>query len=577
MTEILTQWGQAAGIAGMAFGVILLIYREIIRKDIFPRLSSRHATRILTFLIFLTFGIAFAGIVAWFFTAQSREKIAGEILMAIVTKAHAGEKEFGAGEGGLRYKKTDLIKQLPRFEKVLADTEQIISQFSPPRQRREAERALQRGDAREAIAQLRRAAQADEQSAARARRAAASLLEFSGRYDEALAEYSRAAELSQDPDILSDAIILALNIGKSDYADSLIRQRMESSAPRVDGGYLAAFYDGLQGISLWYRGQNTEAKEKFDRALPVLRQKKTIFLAQVLNDSSAVYDSIGKIADARMRAKDATQIYRCELGAENPRTYIAGYNFVALLIREGYYAEAQYAIEMVGFGVASDDWLGNARKNLLLGQMAMHAGKGGVAVNHFSRAQRIFMENGRIGDYRYGRVLRFLGQAYLMENDHVKAENFLQESFAINQKISTRTAQETLVLQALLSYVDAKEKRLALAVAAIEVVEQQFPLESKRSYEFALVLEIAASIHWEFGAHAQAIDRQRRSCDILSDGEGFLPGMVANCLVKLIYYLEGIGSREADQLPVRVAQYRAAGVKRSHARFDSSPFGTCFG
>ena len=57
--------GQVAGIGGLALGVFLLLFREIIRKQIFPQLAKTHAYRLLRLISIFVFLIAVISIGAW--------------------------------------------------------------------------------------------------------------------------------------------------------------------------------------------------------------------------------------------------------------------------------------------------------------------------------------------------------------------------------------------------------------------------------------------------------------------------------------------------------------------------------
>jgi hypothetical protein len=68
--EIVLQLGKIAGIAGVSIGVVLILFREIIRKSIFPNLSKIHAYRLLRLIIILTWSIAIIGIGSWLYAKK---------------------------------------------------------------------------------------------------------------------------------------------------------------------------------------------------------------------------------------------------------------------------------------------------------------------------------------------------------------------------------------------------------------------------------------------------------------------------------------------------------------------------
>lgn len=64
-TKLLSTLAQIAGIGGIALGVFLLIFRDVIRKRIFPTLTRQQAYRLLVLALVLSWSVAIAGIVAW--------------------------------------------------------------------------------------------------------------------------------------------------------------------------------------------------------------------------------------------------------------------------------------------------------------------------------------------------------------------------------------------------------------------------------------------------------------------------------------------------------------------------------
>jgi hypothetical protein len=69
-TSVLKVVGQVAGIGGIALGVLLLVFREVIRKNIFGTLTRDQSYQLIRLIIILTFAIAVVGIVAWVYSLR---------------------------------------------------------------------------------------------------------------------------------------------------------------------------------------------------------------------------------------------------------------------------------------------------------------------------------------------------------------------------------------------------------------------------------------------------------------------------------------------------------------------------
>ena len=66
-SNIVVWLGKIAGLAGIAFGVLLLLFKGVLEKDFLPKkgLSGDQAYHIMFAVLLLTFGIAAVGILAW--------------------------------------------------------------------------------------------------------------------------------------------------------------------------------------------------------------------------------------------------------------------------------------------------------------------------------------------------------------------------------------------------------------------------------------------------------------------------------------------------------------------------------
>ena len=63
--EILKTFGQIAGIGGLALATFLILFRDVIRKKIFPTLKKDDAYRLLRLIVMLISMITVIGISAW--------------------------------------------------------------------------------------------------------------------------------------------------------------------------------------------------------------------------------------------------------------------------------------------------------------------------------------------------------------------------------------------------------------------------------------------------------------------------------------------------------------------------------
>jgi len=70
--ELFKAIGQVAGIGGISLGVVLILFRDVIKKNIFPKLTQDQAYKLLRLLIILTCSIGITGIIAWVYPSNNK-------------------------------------------------------------------------------------------------------------------------------------------------------------------------------------------------------------------------------------------------------------------------------------------------------------------------------------------------------------------------------------------------------------------------------------------------------------------------------------------------------------------------
>lgn len=88
--ELLKIVGQVAGIGGIALGILLLVFRDVVRKKIFPMLTKEQAYKLLRSTLILVWLIALAGIGAWIWISTH----SGESTDVTVNIANELRQEF---------------------------------------------------------------------------------------------------------------------------------------------------------------------------------------------------------------------------------------------------------------------------------------------------------------------------------------------------------------------------------------------------------------------------------------------------------------------------------------------------
>jgi hypothetical protein len=73
--ETIKTFSQVAGIGGISLGVFLILFRDILRKNIFPKFKSEELSyRLLRLIVIVIWSVAIIGIVSWLYISKREEK-----------------------------------------------------------------------------------------------------------------------------------------------------------------------------------------------------------------------------------------------------------------------------------------------------------------------------------------------------------------------------------------------------------------------------------------------------------------------------------------------------------------------
>ncbi|MGB5819564.1 MAG: hypothetical protein WBG90_08770 [Saonia sp.] len=69
--DFIKEWGLIAGVAGLGLGVFLILFREVIRKKIFPTLTKKQGFQIILIFMILVWSLALFSLIIYFNQSQN--------------------------------------------------------------------------------------------------------------------------------------------------------------------------------------------------------------------------------------------------------------------------------------------------------------------------------------------------------------------------------------------------------------------------------------------------------------------------------------------------------------------------
>jgi len=128
--QLLQAVGKIAGIGGLALGVFVLLFEEVIRKNIFPMLSDDHASGLIRQFMYLTFGVAVFGIAAWTYVAVTTPSASAA--QAHPVRNAAGVDLAGTWKAQVKYNWGDTYAETFHFEVLGQELQGTASYITGP-------------------------------------------------------------------------------------------------------------------------------------------------------------------------------------------------------------------------------------------------------------------------------------------------------------------------------------------------------------------------------------------------------------------------------------------------------------
>jgi hypothetical protein len=103
-SSLIQTLAKIAGIGGIALGVFLLLFREIIRKTIFPTFTKGQGYKIIRLMLVLIWSVAIAGILAWLYV-NSKESSSSQRSDSVRDQAKASPSNMNSNSKEIQTQK----------------------------------------------------------------------------------------------------------------------------------------------------------------------------------------------------------------------------------------------------------------------------------------------------------------------------------------------------------------------------------------------------------------------------------------------------------------------------------------
>lgn len=87
-------FGTIAGVGGLALGVFLLLFKDVIRKKIFPTLTKKQAYRLLCLILILVWTITITGLIIWAYSTTNPTTFSGDFTEILKEDFSEALKEY---------------------------------------------------------------------------------------------------------------------------------------------------------------------------------------------------------------------------------------------------------------------------------------------------------------------------------------------------------------------------------------------------------------------------------------------------------------------------------------------------
>ncbi|TCP03401.1 tetratricopeptide repeat protein [Rubrivivax gelatinosus] len=407
-----------------------------------------------------------------------------------------------------------------------------------------------------------------------------SFLEFSGRFDEAMAAYQMA--FIADPGNVrysTAALNLGFAIGRQNELLGIVDSQLSAARRLGSSRDVLAAITGYKGLALFYLARAEEADAEFKNAIALAGDVNV--RARVLNDASAVYSGRGDFGRAESALIEASSLYSCALGSGHQLTLNSKMNLGSTYTRQGRVRAAAEVFGLVRKALDGEEFKRNpypyriAQERVGAGLVYHAQGQFSQAEEALRAARRMYRDLQLGNSGPFARAGLYLGYALMGSGQVSEAQKELESTVGLDISLFGVQHSETLearlaLARAHLMAGDADSAQNELVLVSHAVDDARSARFTERVAAISRQIEVAQSVQATGGSAVGVPDSLvalRDSCAALQGRPTWDPQEPSECWRSLLSHpqVRGTDMEHAGRWALQEIQSRLTLEEPSNA------------